>query len=285
MEQLTLLIKNIQQLESVLVAFSGGVDSTLLLAAAKQALGNKVLAVTITSDIIPEKENKTAEETAHFLGVKHLLLPVLALHNQDFANNTPLRCYHCKKLCFSQLKQLAAQQGLCHVIEGSNQDDLTDYRPGRQAALELGIKSPLQKVGLTKKNIRTLAKALALPAWNKPAQPCLATRIPYGTPITHEALVQIKEAEQYLNKLFQDSWEKVFSHGNRLPTINQKYFQLRVRHHGNLARLEIPPEFFPLITKPDIAKTIYHKLKTLGYAYITIDLLGYRQGSMNEMLD
>lgn len=284
MEQLTLLKENIRQLGSVLVAFSGGVDSTFLLAVAKQVLGNKVLAVTITSEIMPENESKAAEETAHSLGVEHHLLTVSALHNQDFASNTSLRCYHCKTRYFNHLKLLAAKRGFHHVIEGSNQDDLKDYRPGRQAVLELGIKSPLQEVGLNKQSVRSLAKSLGLPVWNKPAQPCLATRIPYGTPITREALIQIKEAEKYLNNLYQDKWQKAFPPANGCSEKVQENLQLRVRHHGNLARLEIPPDFFPLITAPDTAKAIYQKLKALGYAYITLDLLGYRQGSMNETL-
>jgi len=265
MNKLILLERSLQNLKSVLVAYSGGVDSSLLLAVSHRVLGSNVLAVTAVSEIMTEKEITGARTFAQKLGARHLLVPAGDLENPEFIKNSPERCYYCKKHRFLLLKELAIRHNLQWVVEGSNFDDISDYRPGMQAVRELGIKSPLQEAGLTKKEIRTLAKEIGLPSWDKPAQPCLATRIPYGLPITREALERINKAEAFLTSLLGHE-------------------QARVRDHGSIARLELPPEDFSLIIKPSVASSIYREMKTLGYTYIALDLLGYRQGSMNENL-
>lgn len=263
--KLNKLLQLLKEMESLLVAYSGGVDSSLLLAAASQALGDKVLAVTAVSELMSKDEIREAQDLARSLGVRHQLLYVDDLGNKDFAANPPDRCYHCKKFRFLQLKELAEKENLHWVAEGSNLDDLTDYRPGHLAVAELGIRSPLKEVGLTKQEIRTLARQLNLPVWNKPAKPCLATRIPYGTPITKESLTRIGQAESFLSEILQTD-------------------QIRVREHGDLARLEISRDLFPRLLEEKTSKSVYSELKKIGYSYIAMDILGYRLGSMNETL-
>lgn len=266
MNKLALLHDRLHELESVLVAYSGGVDSSLLLAAAKRALGHKVLAVTASSELISPEEIAGAKELAAQLGVRHMVVSVQDLDNTGFTANNPDRCYHCKKYRFQLLLKLAQAEGLKWVVEGSNMDDLSDYRPGHRAVEELGIKSPLREAGLTKAEIRSAACQWDLPVWNKPAKPCLATRIPYGTPITRGALERIGKAETCLVNLLGHP-------------------QVRVREHGTLARLEIPRELFALVMDSSMAQSIYEQMQKLGYSYTALDLLGYRQGSMNESLE
>jgi len=252
--------------QSVLVAFSGGVDSTLLLAAALQALGSEqVLAVTVVSEVVTTDEADEAREIARLLGARHLAVRAGILDNPEFAANTPERCYHCKKQLLALLLDIAAKHNLCRVVEGSNQDDLSDYRPGSRAVQELGVLSPLQEAKLGKDEIRRLAKSLGLPIWNKPSRPCLATRFPYGTPLTRELLERVEKAERFLCNLLGEQ-------------------QVRVRDHGQIARLEVPPRCFPRLIEASVLAALSREFKRLGYAFTALDLDGYRQGSLNENL-
>ncbi|MCR4441721.1 MAG: ATP-dependent sacrificial sulfur transferase LarE [Peptococcaceae bacterium] len=266
MDKLLKLKEIMQDAGSALVAFSGGVDSTLLLAAALQALGSaQVLAVTAVSELVTTEEIDEARETAKQLGARHLVMHTGILDKPEFTANTPERCYHCKKHLLGLLLDIASKHNLARVVEGSNLDDLSDYRPGYQAVREMGILSPLQEAKLGKNEIRMLAQRLELPVWNKPSRPCLATRLPYGTPITREALERVRKAEEFLFTVL----------GER---------QIRVRDHGSLARLEVSPQYFPQVIEPSTAAVISQELKRLGYAYTALDLAGYRQGSLNEKL-
>lgn len=262
-----LLLKNIlQEKESIIVAYSGGVDSAVLLAVAQEVLGKKALAVTIHSELSTSDELQRAKAQAKMLNACHLIVQGEELKEPDFVKNTKKRCYFCKKYRFKQLLNLARKQNIRCVVEGSNIDDLDDYRPGSRAVKELGIKSPLQEAGLTKREIRQLAKEYGLSSWNTPSQPCLATRITYGTQITTELLSRIRKAEDFLHSLL----------GNK--------HQIRVRDHGDLARLEVDEELISELIHLKYKQTIYEKLTNLGYTYITLDIKGYRQGSMNELL-
>lgn len=259
------LQNRLKVLDSVLVAYSGGVDSALLVAVAHKTLGDKVLAVTAASELMTGKEVTEAKVLVKTWGIRHIILPGKDLTDPLFTANAPNRCYYCKKRLFTMLKERAQQENINWVIEGSNLDDLNDYRPGAKAVKELAILSPLQEAGLTKKDVRTLAKYLDLSVWNKPSQPCLATRIAYGTTITPEAITRVKKSEEYLINLLGSQ-------------------TIRVRDHNTIARLEIRPEDFSSIAYPPNAKAISDKLKDLGFSYITLDLQGYRQGSMNETI-
>lgn len=251
----------IRGLESVCIAFSGGVDSTFLTKISKDLLGENVLAVTATSPAYPEREVLEAIELAKELGVRHLLIESGEMEIPAFSDNRPDRCYHCKTDLFRRLKELANEYGLKHVIDGSNYDDSVDYRPGRKAALERGVKSPLYEAGLTKKEIRLLSKKMGLRTWNKPSFACLSSRIPYNERITIEKLRQIEEAEDLLRGLGLS--------------------QFRVRHHNEIARIEVmPDEFLQILNNRAV---IIERLKALGFLYITLDLTGYRTGSMNEV--
>lgn len=263
-QKLTRLRDLLAQTGGVLIAYSGGVDSTLLLKVAQGVSGERVLAVTAQSQTYPSEEVKSAVEMAQQLGVRHRLTETEELHDPDFAANRPNRCYHCKKELFSRLLEVAREEGLGVVADGANYDDLSEHRPGGQAAKELRVRSPLQEVGLTKQEIRDLSQEMGLPTWNKPSLACLASRIPYGTPITQSDLTQIGAAEQFLHSL--------------------GIGQVRVRHHGNLARIEVGPEDLAKFADPNLRQKIVEKLKSLGYTYITLDLQGYRPGAMDEVL-
>jgi len=263
MEKIKKLESIVREMGSMLVAYSGGVDSALLLAVSSAILGDKVLAVTAASELSPPGEVEEAAALARSLGAKHLIIRVKDLENDQFTANTPERCYYCKKQRFLSLKELAAQHSLNWVAEGSNVDDLRDYRPGHKAVTELGIRSPLLEAGLTKAEIRQIARDKGLSVWNKPAMPCLVTRLPYGVPITPQTLQRIGQAESLLSELLGIK-------------------EIRVREHGDIARLEMPREHFAQVLDPKLAGKIYKELKELGYSYIALDILGYRQGSMNE---
>jgi uncharacterized protein len=249
---------------TAMVAFSGGVDSTFLLKVAAEELGQGVLAVIARSETYPELEVRAAVALARTIGVRHLVIKTEELDNPAFAENSPLRCYHCKSELFSRLKDLAAQRSIPHLLDGSNHDDQGDYRPGALAGRELGVRSPLKEVRLTKIEIRRLSKEMGLPTWDKPSLACLASRFPYYTEIKRRTLLQVARAEEVLRSL--------------------GLTQVRVRHHGDIARLELKPEEFRRIMKPGARQKLIAGIKKAGYIYITLDLEGYRTGSLNEPL-
>jgi len=254
----------LRELGSVVIAFSSGVDSTFLLKTAHDILGNQTLAVTIRSNIFPNREFDEAVQFVRENGIEHVIVDFDELTIAGFAQNPTNRCYLCKMALFSRIRKIADERGIPHVAEGSNADDVYDYRPGMQAIMELGILSPLREAGLTKQEIRQLSQEQGLPTWNKPSLACLASRIPYGEEITKERLAMIDAAEQYL--------------------LDAGLRQVRVRLHGNLARIETDEEGLHLFLSESLREKIYYRFKELGFTYISVDLRGYRTGSMNETL-
>jgi len=257
------LIAQLKAEESALVALSGGVDSSLVAAAAKLALGDRVVAVTADSTTVPPGELEEARRIAERLGLKHLIVKVNELSNLDFVKNPPDRCYHCKKELTAALKQVARREGIRAIFEGTNADDLQGHRPGAQALKEEGVRSPLAEAGLTKEEVRIIARALQLPTAEKPSMACLASRFPPGEEITAERLSKVAEAERIIRTLV-------------------KARQLRVRLHGDVARIEVEPMERRRFFDEKILDRIAVELHKLGFTYVTLDLDGYRTGSINE---
>jgi pyridinium-3,5-biscarboxylic acid mononucleotide sulfurtransferase len=259
LENLKTIIKNTG---GAVVAFSGGVDSTLLLKVAHDILGEKVLAITANSETYPKRELEAAKAFALSLGIRHIVIETLELEIDGFADNPPDRCYYCKHELFSKLTEIAKANGMEYVFDGSNYDDRNDHRPGMRAAKQLGVVSPLKQAGMTKDDIREISKEFGLSTWNKPSFACLSSRFPYGTKITPEKLVVIGEAEDFIRDL--------------------GFTELRVRHHDNIARIEIGKADLERIIP--YADKIVEKVKSLGFLYVTLDLAGFKTGSMNYTL-
>ena len=255
----------LQEMGGVLVAFSGGVDSTFLLKTAHEVLGKNVLAVIASSETYPQREREEALRLAQKFNIRYKVIETKELESSDFANNPPQRCYFCKKELFSKLKDIAEVEGIPYILDGSNYEDTADFRPGTKAAEELGIRSPLKEVHLRKSEIRQLSKRSSLPTWNKPSLACLSSRFPYYTKIDTRNLKQVAQAEECLRKL--------------------GFTQVRVRHHGQTARIEIEPPEFPKITEKKVREAVIKNFKKFGYIYIALDLAGFRSGSMNEPLN
>jgi uncharacterized protein len=254
----------IREAGSAAVAFSGGVDSTFLLKVCVDVLGDKVLGVTARSETYPARELNEARKLAQQMGVRHIIITSEELDVPGFADNPPNRCFLCKHELFSKIKDIANDQGLQWVFDGSNADDQDDFRPGRMAARKLDVRSPMEEAGLTKADIRSLSRMLELPTWNKPAFACLSSRFPYHTQITRPALQQVEKAETVLWNL-----------GMR---------QFRVRHHDTIARIELGEKEMQKFWEDKLSAKIVSQFKSIGYQYVTLDLQGYRTGSMNETL-
>lgn len=255
----------LKSLGSLAVAFSGGVDSTFLLKSAHDVLGDRAVAVTACSSTFPHREQIESNEFAKRYGIAQRFIDSEELDIKGYSENPTDRCYYCKSELFTKIKALADEMGIEHIAEGSNMDDLGDFRPGLRAVKEKGILSPLRYAELGKEEIRLLSKEMGLETWDKPSFACLASRIPYGQKITKEKLSVIDEAEQFL--------------------IDLGFKQVRVRHHGEIARIELSTNEMPKIFENELSEKIYNKLKQLGFIYVTLDLKGYQMGSMNSVLD
>lgn len=249
-------------LGSVAVAFSGGVDSSLVCSFAKQVLGDKAIAVIGRSPVDPEEDLERAREVAKKIGIKLYEIDVPVMADEDFVKNPPDRCYYCKKALFRGISDLAREMGIRSIADGTTKDDLSDVRPGMKAKLEFDVASPLLEAEMTKEEVRALSKERNLPTWDKPQSACLASRIPYGTAITEEILDQVGKAERFLRLL--------------------GFAQVRVRSHGQIARIEIEPTEIDRFL--EVRDRVAKEFKTLGFIYITLDIEGFRSGSMNEVL-
>jgi len=258
------LNERLGSMKSVAIGFSGGVDSSFLLAAAIRVPGLRVVAFTAESPSLPAGDRADAESLARHLKVDHRYMKTAEMENPGYVANEPDRCYHCKSTLFRALFQAAAQEGLQYVLDGSNAEDASDYRPGRAAAAELGVRSPLAEVGFTKKEIRDVSRQWGLPTADKPAAACLSSRVPYGTPISFEVLQNIDRAEHAMRRL-------------GFPCV-------RVRAHGDVARIEVAPESIPTAAGA-MRSHIVEAVREAGFRYISLDLTGYRMGSLNEALE
>ncbi len=249
----------------VAVAFSSGVDSTFLLYAAKEALGDNVLALTASSCSFPVRELKETKAFCEEHGIRQIIVESEELSIEGFSHNPKNRCYLCKRELFQKFRDVAEREGIKEIVEGSNLDDNGDYRPGLMAVAELGIQSPLRTIGFTKNEIRMMSKHLGLPTWEKQSFACLSSRFPYGEEITEKKLGMVDKAEQYL--------------------LDMGFHQLRVRIHGNVARIELDPSEFGKFMEEDVRTKVYDMFKKTGFAYVALDIKGYRTGSMNETIN
>lgn len=256
------LIRRLKELDSLLVAFSGGVDSTFLLDLAHQVMGDRVLAATASSITYPFREREEAVKFTSERGIQHIVFRSDEASLPEFVSNGPDRCYHCKKFLCQSLIKIADENGLNFVAHAANLDDLNDYRPGLKAAEEMGIISPLRDAQLSKAEIRRLSKEMGLATWDKPAMACLASRIPYGSPITSEKLKMVNDAEEFLSR--------------------NGFKQFRVRHHGPVARIEVEGKDIAKVTESEFRKRLVSELRQIGFLHIAVDLEGYVSGSLNR---